>query len=507
MEKLKNISIATTYELDDTFDSEKFIKLRIRVCHDGENPNGSHFSLENIDKAKDSIKNIPVLGYCYFDEDNNPQFGAHEMHIEVDKIDEDKLRIIYDEVPIGVIPEICNYEVKEHKGRNYVYVDGYIWKNYSNYMQDIVERDKDVNISMEIEVDSYKYDKELGYFDITDYRYTGITMLGNDVGTGMVDAKATTTTANFEQQKEKMVILMQELKEELALYNKQNSEKGGIALAEEKKEIIEEVIKEEFETIEETEQPTVDEEVIDTPETEEVVVDEKIAEEFADKEKEPEELDKVRFSATYRQKSEALYKAIGGKCEDIYDDAGNFLKEIYYYFLDFDDEYAYVEQSIWTKDGREEKHGRFKYSFDEESAVASIDDEFEKMIVTWLTVDEHTKLQKSREMFGDMQKEYAELKEFKENTIKEQYETQVTELFDKFDKQLDGFADFEVLKVDYNNLTVNELEEKLFALLGKKNANFSTKKKETVIKVPVDINRKDDMEDPYGGLLAKKYNK
>lgn len=504
MEKLKNISIATTYELDDTFDSEKFIKLRIRVCHDGENPNGSHFSLENIDKAKDSIKNIPVLGYCYFDEDNNPQFGAHEMHIEEDKTDENKLRIIYDEVPIGVIPEICNYEVKEHKGRNYVYVDGYVWKDYSNYMQDIIERDKDINISMEIEVDSYKYDKELGYFDIIDYRYTGITMLGNDVGTGMVDAKATTTTtANFEQQKEKMVILMQELKEELALYNKQNSEKGGNALAEEKKEITEEVVEEKIETTEQVEQSTVDEEVVDTPETEEVVNEEEVVEDFSEEEK-PEAL---RFSATYRQKSEALYKAISGKCEDTYDDTGNLLKEIYYYLLDFDDEYAYVEQSVWTKDGREEEHGRFKYSFDKESLAASIDDEFEKMIVTWLTVDEHTKLQKSREMFEDMQKEHDELKEFKENTIKEQYETQVAELFDKFDKQLDGFADFEVLKVDYSNLTVDELEEKLFALLGKKNANFSTKKKETVTKVPVDINRKDDMEDPYGGLLAKKYNK
>lgn len=506
MEKLENISIATTYELDDTFDSEKFIKLRIRVCHDGENPNGSHFSLENIDKAKESIKNIPILGYCYFDEDGNPQFGAHEMHIEVDKTDEDKLRIIYDEVPIGVVPETCNYEVKEHKGRNYVYVDGYVWKNYSNYMQDIIERDKNVNISMEIEVDSYKYDKELGYFDITDYRYTGITMLGNDVGTGMVDAKATTTIANFEQQKEKMVILMQELKEELALYNKQNSEKGGITLAEEKKKNIEEVVEEEFEAIE---KPAVDEEVIDAPETEEVVVDE-IVEDFAEEEndlKEDEKPDKLRFSATYNQKYEALYKAIMGKCEYIYDDNGNFVKEIYFYLLDFDDDYVYVEQNIWTKDGREEEHGRFKYSFDEESLAASIDDEFEKMIVTWLTVDEHAKLQKSREMFEDMQKEYDELKEFKENAIKEQYETQVAELFDKFDKQLNGFADFEVLKTNYSDLTVDELEEKLFALLGKKNANFSTKKKETVVKVPVDVNKENDVEDPYGGLLARKYKK
>ena len=52
MKSLDNLFVATTYELDESFDSEKFIKLRIRVCHDGKNPHNSNFTLENIDKAK-----------------------------------------------------------------------------------------------------------------------------------------------------------------------------------------------------------------------------------------------------------------------------------------------------------------------------------------------------------------------------------------------------------------------------------------------------------------------
>ena len=143
MDELKTVSVACTYEVDDSYDSDKFIKLRLRVMHDGINPNNSNFVLENIDKAKPSIVNIPILAYCYFDEDGNPQFSTHAMHIEVNKVNEKQIRMIYDEVPIGLVPETCDYEVKEYNDRNYVYIDAFIWKNYSNYSQDVIERDKD----------------------------------------------------------------------------------------------------------------------------------------------------------------------------------------------------------------------------------------------------------------------------------------------------------------------------------------------------------------------------
>jgi len=50
------------------------------------------------------------------------------------------------------------------------------------------------------------------------------------------------------------------------------------------------------------------------------------------------------------------------------------------------------------------------------------------------------------------------------------------------------------------------IEEKCFALLGKKNANFSVKPKENVVKVPY-AKQEEEVEDPYGGLLSKVYNK
>ena len=61
LQELQNLSLATTYEVDNNFDSDKIIKMRLRVCHDQINPNRSEFDVENMEKTKDSIKNIPIL--------------------------------------------------------------------------------------------------------------------------------------------------------------------------------------------------------------------------------------------------------------------------------------------------------------------------------------------------------------------------------------------------------------------------------------------------------------
>ena len=63
------------------------------------------------------------------------------------------------------------------------------------------------------------------------------------------------------------------------------------------------------------------------------------------------------------------------------------------------------------------------------------------------------------------------------------------------------------LKSNYSEFSTSEIEEKLFALLGKKSANFSTKAtKENVVKVVFDSTTKTEPTDPYGGLLVKHYN-
>lgn len=103
--------------------------------------------------------------------------------------------------------------------------------------------------------------------------------------------------------------------------------------------------------------------------------------------------------------------------------------------------------------------------------------------------------------------EVTDLRIYKENTIKEKYESNVSNLFEKFDENLSDMESYKNLKSNYSQLSLDEIEEKLFALLGKKSANFSTKAtKENVVKVVFDSTTKTEPTDPYGGLLVKHYN-
>jgi len=241
VKELQNASLTITYEIDNSFDSDRFIKMRLRICHDGINPNSSFFEVENMEKAKDSIANIPILANVIFDENNVPQFGSHDMEIEESKIAEGEYKLIYKETPIGLIPSDCNYTIEEFNDKNYVFADGYIWKSYSNYAEDIIERDKDIKLSMEILVDSFEYNSKDQYYKINDYRYSGITFLNNNLGTGMENALATTNSFTQNNSKEKFIIMMQELKETLDQYNINNQnniiEEGGKELVDKQEKL------------------------------------------------------------------------------------------------------------------------------------------------------------------------------------------------------------------------------------------------------------------------------
>ena len=215
-QELQHLSLATTYEIDESFDSEKYIKMRLRVCHDGINPNKSNFVVSDMEKAKDSIKNIPILANVIVDENGEVQFGGHDMTIEPSKIKEGDYKVIYQEIPIGLVPETCNHEIAQYNGKNYVFVDGYVWREYSNYAEDIIERDEDIKLSMEILVDEFSFNAKEKVFNITDYRYQGITFLNKDFGTGMENALATTRTFE-EKTKQRFILMMEELKETLSI--------------------------------------------------------------------------------------------------------------------------------------------------------------------------------------------------------------------------------------------------------------------------------------------------
>jgi len=243
--------------------------------------------------------------------------------------------------------------------------------------------------------------------------------------------------------------------------------------------------------------------------------------EFADSKNEPEVtpvLEPILFSTTYQQKYDAIQNALEGSV--VKDADGNITEETCYWIEDFDDTYAYVAKSVWTPEDYNRIYGRFIYTFDDVNILASVSGDFEEMVVgVWLTKEENQKIQDERNNFELLQKEFDEykekysiancdvdeLKEFKRTKLETERTEAEDELFGKFDEKLSSVEEYCKLKESAKDFSIEQLEEKMFAILGKKNANFSAKpKNNNIIKVPVEI-IDDELEDPYGGILANKY--
>ena len=230
---MDNTKLQMSFTVDKTFDSDQFLKLRFRVCHDGESPNHTYFTKETMEEANKSLEYIPILAHVYIDkETGKPVMGSHDMHIEEDKLNDGETRIIYDEAPIGLIPSLAdnNCTIEEYDGLNYTYVDGYVWRDYSNYAEQLLEDAENNKISMEIDFsqDSLAYDVEHKRYNIAAYRYRGITCLNESLGTGMKNAAATTTNFSADDDiKSKMIVLMEELQRCLREYDNQDSDKKG----------------------------------------------------------------------------------------------------------------------------------------------------------------------------------------------------------------------------------------------------------------------------------------
>lgn len=157
--------------------------VRIQVCHDRENPNGSYFELDSFTKAENSIKNKPIIAAYEINEENEKEdFKGHEVEYKI--VNEDgsiEFKPIYIEQPIGAVPESCDYSIEEIDGYNWICVNGYLYNVYCSEAVEILKNnDGSKKISMEIEVlDGYE-DAVDGFYHIKDFKFLGITVLGDE---------------------------------------------------------------------------------------------------------------------------------------------------------------------------------------------------------------------------------------------------------------------------------------------------------------------------------------
>lgn len=164
-------------------DMEGLYPVVLQACHTNKNKNGSMITEKNMKKALPSFANRPILAYIH-KVDEQDEFGWHAMHIEDDEL-------VYDEVPVGIIPESNNatLEYSEEKDRYYVNINGYIFEEYSK-AKDILERDGEAAVSVELGVRELSYDAKEKVLCIDDFYFEGVTILGvdedgNEVKAGM----------------------------------------------------------------------------------------------------------------------------------------------------------------------------------------------------------------------------------------------------------------------------------------------------------------------------------
>ena len=264
---------AKAYSLEG---DSNLMKVKITVMHDGINYNGSKFTLQDMKRAEESVKNIPILGYVLRDTDGNlDDFDGHNMETRIKDSDKGfEIETYYLEKPIGVVPESCNPRYEEIDGLNHLIVDGYIWKSYSNGSYKLIENSSFKGVSMEIEVLDGNWNELENVYDITDYRYTGITVLGDMVEPAMGDTCKIQKYSACADYKDALADIyreiyslerkednMEEIKDEVIVETQQEPEIEEVVESEEtKEEVVEaeevtqtEDIVEEVETPEETE--------------------------------------------------------------------------------------------------------------------------------------------------------------------------------------------------------------------------------------------------------------
>lgn len=511
----KKSYLPLTFSIDNDYRSDKFIKLRMRLCHDGVNPNGSKLALEDMLARKDTLAESPILAHVYLNEDNLPELGEHDFTIEENKLNPDEDKIIYLEQPVGVIPKDNNLEMVEMDGRNYLMVDGYIWKGYSNYCEDIIQAGDDFHISMEIDIYNYTYDANEDCYAINDFIYKGVTILNSVYDTGMKNARA--KVANFAANKDDTEAVFNQMKEALRKeFSLNTTEKGERTMDIEKIlsemsltreeltfEIAEDMSEEDFrakcqEYI--SSKSASDDVTTEVKNTDEAPATDDAGEtsEFSadNNEGETGETDTVETEgvAVTDESTPDTFKvelSVNQKMEKIYslynlDEIDMFIAELYdTYFIYF----LYNEDRTF----------RQNYNVDADGNV-NLDGDPVEVFCTFLTAEERDELDEIKNSYAAMSEEYAALKEYKQNSEAEKRANALNDIFAKFETELNEVEEFKNLKSDNEKYSVSDVEEKCYALLGRKNSTFSFNGDKS-IRIGIDLADDNTVKNPYGDLF------
>ena len=517
------------YEVEDT----RFTKVKIWLMHIGKNLNNSYFEKSVVEEAIPSLANTPILGYIEDNSEGEIDFSDHRNILVKEN---GKYSLKYIGNIYGVIPETNNakFELRlcdDGIEREFLTVEGLIWEKQDEPIE-ILNRDKILKESMEIH-DNYE-----GFIDETDncyyfskFTFLGACILGKDYHPAMMNATVETEFTIKDVIKEtqmRMEQFKQFQKNQMSFENNNdndiNNQEGGnnvenkLALIA-KYQFTVDMLTEKNISSEQLEQYTVEE------------LEAKLIE-FTTEEPEVPAQD-FALNGQIRQEIQAELSKI-----KIKDDWGYEYSRYWYY--DHDENTVFVEdkQDKWRLYGMSYSMSGDKPVIDFTSAkrkkieiVDFIDGTTENDVILIpqtfaelqlqnqkstiesafaqekedILKEYQVKVDEVNEKYSVLEKDTLELKEFKLKSLAKERETKENVLFSQFTTQLTE-DEIKVFKEKANEFTIEDLENQLYVLVGKKATSFSLNSnddnKQGTLRVPF-INNDEKIDDGYGGLLSK----
>lgn len=501
--------------------NSEFELCKVYVQGIGKNRNGSYMSKENVQKYSDTLNYCPVVGHII--EATDPSTGEKHRYMGGhDYAFDENWEVVDLTVPYGVVVnDSFDFEIVNEYGTDVEYMTAQVilWTGRYPILKDAIYSDDFYfNQSMEINPIQYRtLEEDSNYIEILEWSYSALCLLGkaddknSPEHTEPCFISSSVIPIKFE--KSEFEYEMKELKEKLSFCFKNNSEeKGGIVNLDKKLEILQKFNK----TIDDLDFSIEDMSVED--------LNAKMEELFGEKEPKAEP---IAFSATYKEKRQALQNALDPII--VKDAEGNYVEETYFYIEDFSDEYVFVEKDHWTASDYDCKYGRFAYTFDETTHIATITGEFEEMVKVWLTIDEKSKLDEERAnyetKYSELEREFSdykadhsyfnsefeELKEYRNSKEAEERDTAEKTIFKKYEKKIGETNEFSELKKNASNYSIKDLEKECLYIVGL--YSFANEPKQNT-ETPVDNSIKfsathdnGEIEDPIEATYKKYLNK
>ena len=188
---MRKFTLPIKFSSKEVLDDGRFIKVTIDVLHTGENFNESVFEKSVVDANAETIYNTPIIGFIKTLSSGEKDFNGHDCIIEQTDDGGNVVKTLCS--AYGVIPESCNYrwETKmcdDGEEREFFVVDALVWTKFSDAAEILIS-DLEKPHSMEVSEDDIEgYEDENGLFHFTKFSFDGCCILGDDVEPAMINS-------------------------------------------------------------------------------------------------------------------------------------------------------------------------------------------------------------------------------------------------------------------------------------------------------------------------------